>query len=111
MHRVEPQAVEAKLVDPIERVLDDELPHRRRCRAVVIDRVAPGRLVTVGEKVAARRAQIVPVRAEVIVDDVEHHREAARVRRVDEGLEPLRAAVVRVGRIAERRRIPSCGGR
>ncbi len=43
-------------------------------------------------------AQVVPVGAEVVVDDVEDHREAARVRRVDEAHQPARAAVDRRGR-------------
>ena len=99
MHRVEAQPVEVELVDPVFGVLDDEIADRARVRTVVIDRVAPRRLVTAGEKVGRVEPQIVPVRAEVIVDDVEQNRDAAPMRGLDEGLEPLRAPVGRVGRI------------
>ena len=55
MHGVEPQPVQMELLDPIERVLDDELAHRLRVLAVVIDGVAPGRLMALGEEAPARR--------------------------------------------------------
>ena len=42
--------------------------------------------------------QIVPGRAEMIVDDVEHDAEAALMRRVDERAQVLRRAVAAIGR-------------
>ena len=46
---VEAQPVEAELVQPVERVLDEESPHRRR---LVGDGRAPGRLRGLIEEVA-----------------------------------------------------------
>ena len=61
-------------------------------RPVVVEAVTPGRAVTVGE-VGPERREVVPLRAEVVVDDVERDREAEAVRPVDEPLQRRRPAV------------------
>jgi hypothetical protein len=50
MDGVESKTVEMKLLDPIQGVMDDEIAHRRAVRAVVVDRVAPRRCMTIGEE-------------------------------------------------------------
>ena len=40
--RIEAQPVEMKLLQPVERVVDHELPHRRRISAIVVDRAPQG---------------------------------------------------------------------
>ena len=54
-------------------------PHRLRPRAVVVEAVAPGRAVPVGE-VGAELGQVVSLRAEVVEDHVEADGEAEGVR-------------------------------
>src|SRR5690606_14587132 len=54
--------------------------------------VAPRRLVPVGE-VGPEGGEVVPGRAEVVVDDVHHYADASRVAGVDESLEAVGAAV------------------
>ena len=85
-----------KLLDPVPGVRDEKLTNRPCIVAVEIDRVSPiGR----GAAEVARRelGEIIPVRAEVIVDDVEDHAELEPVRGVDE-----RAKIV--GRAIQMRR-------
>ena len=53
------------------------------------------------EEVVGIGVQIVPVRPEVVVDDVEHHHQPARMRRVDEGLQIVRRAVGLVRRVEQ----------
>ena len=86
---VEPQAVDVEVAHPLLGVLDRPLAH---AALRVVDRVAPERLVAVGEVGAERAERLVP-RADVVVDDVEDHAETCGVRGVDEAREPLRAAV------------------
>ena len=68
--------------------------------AVVVDGRAPGGPVVVGE-VGAELAQVVALRAEVVVDDVEEDRQAVRVAGVDQPLQPVRPAVAVLGGVGE----------
>ena len=98
LRRVEPQAVEMELADPVLGVPHHELAHRRGMRPVEIDRVAPLVVVAVGEVVGAELAQVAAVRTEVVVDHVEDDAEPHAVRGVDEALERVGIAVAVVRR-------------
>src|SRR5262249_15120234 len=87
---VEAQPVDPVLGQPEGGVVADEAPHPLAARAVVVDRLAPRRLIAVGEVVGRELAQVVAFRAEVVVDDVEDHAEAGPVGGVDEALEAER---------------------
>ena len=50
-----------------------------------------------GEEGGGIEAEVVPLGPEVVVDDVEEHREPARVSGVDQGLQVLRPAIGRLG--------------
>ena len=89
VHRVEPETVDAVVAHPKLRVLDRPLTNTS---LRVIERVAPERLVPVGE-VRAEGAQRFVARADVVVDDVEHNAKTLVVRCVDEACKPLRPAV------------------
>ena len=82
--RVEAQAVEVELVDPVSGVGDEELAHGTRIGAVEVEGVAPlvgvAGAVVVGRELPMKR----PVGTEVVVDDVENHPEAQRVGAVHE---------------------------
>src|SRR6185437_6890687 len=51
MHGVEAQSVEMIFLEPVERVLDEEVAHGPALGAVEIDRRAPWRPMTLGEEV------------------------------------------------------------
>ena len=89
---VEPQRIDMELARPAQRVLHEAPSHVVRARPVEVDRLAPRRAIPDGE-VRPVVGENVPLRAEVVVHDVEHHREASRMASVDEPLVPLRAAV------------------
>ena len=99
--RVEAQAVEVVLLDPVERVVDHERAHHLRAGPVVVDPVAPRGLVPRVEEVGRVAVQIVALGPEVVVDDVEEDGEAARVRGVHQRLEVLGPAVGRLGGVEE----------
>src|SRR5690349_19914891 len=86
-----------KLVDPVPRVLNEELARRRR--SLEIDRAPPVVGVLVGEIVWREFVEVVPVGPEMVVDDVENDGEAGRVRAVDEPAEIVRRAVDVRGRV------------
>ena len=72
---------------------NDELAHPAAVRAVVVDGVAPRRLVAVGEIVLAERPPVGAVRSEVVVDDVEDDAQTVAMRVVDEAAQVLRPAI------------------
>ena len=90
--RVQAQAVDVEIAQPIQGVLDEKLPHARAARTVVVDGLAPGRAVAVGE-VRPEIAQVVSFGPQVVVDHVEDHGEPCAVAGVDEARQPGRAAV------------------
>src|SRR5262249_45130539 len=77
--RVQTQAVEMKLVDPVTGIGDEELAHRGAVGAVEVESLAPLILVAGGEVVGGKARQIISIRADVVVDDVENDAEAGRV--------------------------------
>ena len=92
--RVEAQAVEAIFHQPVERVVDEELAH---FAAAEIDRRTPRRVDVVAEERRRVAREIVPVRAEMVVDDVEKHHQAVAVRGIDQRLQFVGRAVAASG--------------
>jgi hypothetical protein len=93
LRRVEAQAVEMELLDPVRGVGCKELADRRGPRSVEVDGVAPLVVVLVGEVGRRKLAQIVARRPEMIRDHVEDHAEARRMGGIDEAPEVVRRAI------------------
>ena len=72
LHRIETQAVEVEFLNPVERILDEIGPHGRLGE---VDRAAPGRLVAPGEELRRVVLDCVLGRTEMVIDDVQHHRD------------------------------------
>jgi hypothetical protein len=98
LHGVEAQPVEVDLLEPVQRVVDEAVAHGVRLRTVEVDGRAPRRAAPPAEERRRVAGQVTAVRAEVVVDDVEKHRDAARVCGLHEALEVIGRAVARVGR-------------
>src|SRR5882672_4897355 len=97
MHSIEAKPIEAIVPEPMQCILDRKGAHLRHA---IVDGKSPGRVRRSEERRRIAR-QIVPLRAEVIVDDVEKDHQAARVRGIDKRLEILRPAIGAVGRIEQ----------
>src|SRR5437016_14197302 len=82
-----------KLFDPITGIGNEELADRAGVRPVEIDRLAPLVFVALGEIAVGKPLQVIPVRAEVVVDDVENDGQAKPMGTVDEAAEIIRAAI------------------
>src|SRR5450759_4124714 len=80
---VQAQAVEAVFTQPKKRILDGEAAD---FAYPIIDCAAPGRL-RVREEAGSIAAKIISFGAEVIVNDVEKHHEAAHVSLIDQGFQ------------------------
>ena len=81
------------LVDPVQGVLNEELAHLFGTFAIEVDGGSPW---TVMPRREVKRAELRRVRAigtEVIVDDVENHREAAPMRRIHKPAQIVRCAI------------------
>src|SRR4051812_5636101 len=97
MYRVQPQAVEAIVAQPVNRILDGEGAYFGH---PIIDRAAPGRL-RLREEIGGITREVIPFRAEVIVDDVEKDHQAAQMSFIDQRLEVFRASIGAVWRIPQ----------
>src|SRR5215813_1213970 len=84
-------------VDPVLRVGEEEVPHRSSMLTVEVDRVSPLVGVAIGEVVLRELFEIVAVRSEMVVDDVENDADPDAVSLIDEAPEV-------VGRPVESRR-------
>ena len=97
VHGIEPQRVNVVLPEPHGDVVEDVAAHRG---LVEVDGGAPG--VRAGlVQVRAEPGQVVPARPEVVVDDVLHHGDTARVAGVDEALVRGGTAVALVDGVPE----------
>ena len=97
VNRIEAQAVDKVLFDPIEGVGDEEAADDVAVRTVEGDRGAPGRVGVGLEERPGVGADVVPLRPEVVVDDVEEDHQPALVRRVDQRLQVVGPAVGGIG--------------
>ena len=96
--RVQPQAVEVEVAHPPLGALADPLAHGVALLVVDVEARAPRRVVLLVKYGPKASNACGPGRADVVVDDVEDHRQAERVRGVDELLQAVRPAVGGLGR-------------
>ena len=104
---IKAQAVQTVLRQPVERCVGDVLPHRL---ALVGDAAAPRRHSMLIKKRGRQQRQIVPLRAEVVEHDIQHHGKPQPVRGVDKRVEILRRAVRRVRGIQQHPVVPPAAG-
>src|SRR5690242_9990979 len=96
--RIEAETVAVILLYPVPCVVDDEAPHVVAVGIVVVESGSPGRPVLLGE-VRPELAEVVALRPDVVVDDVENDGEAGRMRALDEVLECLGSSVAVLHRV------------
>src|SRR5260370_10763175 len=94
MDGVEPQRIDMELSNPLQRVFDEIAANVITLRAIEIDRLAPRSPIQIG-KIRGKILQIIPLRTQMVVNDVEHYRSSFLVASVYESLQG-RGASVRV---------------
>ena len=98
VHGIETQPVDSIFVDPVKRIVDEELAHETAPLTVEIDRRSPRRSMARVEELRRVGMQVIALRAEMVVHDVEQHHEAVCVRRVDQTLQVVGRPVAVSGR-------------
>ena len=88
-----------ELLDPVERILDDQLADNITVWAVKIQRIAPGSFVPVTTDFREIPWKVIALRSEVVVDHIEEDHEAQRMGMVDECLQLIRCSIRRVRRV------------
>src|SRR5882762_1370241 len=89
---VEPQHIDMKSFQPVKRVFDEKAAYVVAVGSVKVQRRSPRRLVMLG-KIWTIFAQIIAFRSEVVVDDVQCHGEAPRMRGIHQQLQIARSSV------------------
>ena len=89
---IEPEAIHTEVTEPLGRVIEDEGAHVVALASIEVQRLAPWRLVPIGE-VRSELRDVVAVGAEVVVDGVKDDRDPAIVSRVDETAQRVRPAI------------------
>src|SRR5467141_3598533 len=89
---VEPQHIDMKSFQPVERVFDEKAAYVIAFGSVKVQRRSPRRLVMLG-KIRTIFAQIIAFRSEVVVDDVQCHGEAPRMCGIHQQLQIARSSV------------------
>src|SRR6266404_7288120 len=89
---VEPQHINMESFQPVESVFDEKAAYVIAFGSVKVQRRSPRRLVMLG-KIRTIFAQIIAFRSEVVVDDVQRHGEAPRMRGIHQQLQIARSSV------------------
>jgi hypothetical protein len=94
---VQPQAVQVEAGEPVFGIVQEVGSDLVAVRPVEVDRFTPGGAVMVRE-VGPEVPEVVPLRAEVVVDDIQEDREPTIVAGVNQPLQPVRSAVAGLDR-------------
>src|SRR5258708_38969129 len=73
MHGIQPQTVEMIFSQPVERIINEEIPDNPVFRAVEVDAVAPWRAVTIGKKLWRVGPKIISFRAKMVVNNIQQN--------------------------------------
>src|SRR6266568_4664789 len=73
LRRVESETVKVKFLNPVTPIGNEKLADRTRVRPVKVNRLAPVVFVLGGEIIIRENADVISIRAEVVVNNIENH--------------------------------------
>src|SRR6266478_3240199 len=76
LRRVEAESIEMKLLDPVASISDEKFADRSCVWSIEIDRVSPIVFLLASQVIVGINAEIISIRAEVIIDNVENDTQA-----------------------------------
>src|SRR5205823_13869636 len=82
-----------KFLNPIASISDEKLADWSAVFPIEIDRVSPFVFFIATQIIVRKRTEIISVRPEMIVDDVQNDAESKRMCAIDEGAQSLRCSV------------------
>src|ERR1035441_1722772 len=77
VNRVQTQSVELVFGQPVERVVDEEVPHDFAVGAIEVEAVSPGSRVPISKELWRVRPEIISFRAKVVVDNIQQNHQSA----------------------------------
>src|ERR1700757_4466964 len=77
VNRIQTQSVEMVFSQPVESVVDEEVPHDLAVEAIEVDAVSPGSRVPISEELWRVGPEIVSFRAKVVVNNIQQNHESA----------------------------------
>src|ERR1700690_2477943 len=83
-------------VQPIECVVDEKLPDCISFRAVEVNALAPGGMMTIGKELWSVTAEVISYRAKVVVDDIQQNHNSPAVGGLNQVFKVLRPAITAV---------------
>src|ERR1700756_2257910 len=89
---IQAESINMELLEPIEGILHKKSDYFVAVRSVEVDGLPPRRAISVGE-IWAEVRQVIALRAEVVIDHVEHNRHFTLMTSVHESFQSLRPAV------------------
>src|SRR5690349_11815499 len=89
---IQTKSIDVEIFQPAQRVLEEESSDLVAAFPVVIDGLSPRSPVAIGE-IRTIRAEIVPLRPKVVVDDIERYRKAMGVSGIHKSLQTSRSAI------------------
>src|SRR5689334_25011811 len=92
MDRIQTETVHMVMGHPIEGILKDEMSDRVTLWPVIIDGFSPWGPVSIRE-VRSKLAQVIALRTQMVVHNVQNHSEADRMTRIHQPLEAFWPAV------------------
>src|SRR4029453_4220605 len=98
VHGVDAQSVEVIVLEPHERIVAKESTYFVTTNSIEINRLAPRSRVALGE-IGTKPGEVVAGRPHVVVDNVQHHRQAPSVARIHQALEIIRLTVSMMRRV------------
>src|ERR1700721_1343962 len=90
---IEPQPIQMEFPDPVCGVRQIKLTNRPAVHAIEVDGVAPIGRVLQTEIIVAEFPQIVSVRTQVVVDDVQNDAHLVTMRGIDKGAELMGSSI------------------
>jgi len=70
MDSIEAETVKVELLDPVQRIMDDEFTDDFAPLGVIVHGVAPRGFMVIGERLGSVRRKIISIRAEVVVNNI-----------------------------------------
>src|SRR5579862_212440 len=97
VYGVQPQSVKVKFVQPVKRVMNEEVPNGAAADAVEVNCISPGGAMPASKELRRIKTEVVSLGTEMVVDNVEKHHDAEVVRGLNESFEIVGATVRVIG--------------
>src|SRR5437773_1196666 len=101
VHGVKSQTIDAIFVKPIERIVNEVVAHGPAAWSIEINRLAPGSVLVLGEKLRRIQMQIISFGAEVVVNHVEKNHHVFGMSGIYEPLELIGSAISSGGSVGQ----------